>query len=1208
MRSTYYPFRPNLQGPFLERFLSKAAELCNSEDPRALVDSITINEYRWATETVRVNPCQRRIYRAVWLFLRDLLRAGWTCRWYDSNLELAPPALVNQVQDDAEKNAVKASVRGAMADARRHLILKAREFIERMENPSPNSRARVPITALIADGEALAADLSLIAQLPGRHAQLSALRQTVRPYLQLVRENEICPETGLRLGDIWRYFRLTWATPAENTPGRTLLYLIRDAGRPYHPVMGIASLENAPIRITSRDDHLGWSLKAFRQQLESSDDVRKHFERLLNYIRAAIDDISLHGLCTPEECEQPSDQLLQRLAAIAERATKDREEALRLWSLGSENRDEDIFQEKSELGNIPKAAEEALYRRKRADQLGRLLVARRVIQELVARTDLESIWYTLVDREHVQTAIRTALQAQKSRHIGTSILELNVCGAIPPYNEILGGKLVALVMLSPQVVSDYRHRYGDRPSDIASRLKGEHVVRPAELVYVGTTSLYRVGSSQYNRLKLPAGILRDQAPEVRWELVGETTGYGTLHISRLTLQCLEEVAYDGGVTHVNHVFGEGPSPKLRIIRQALDTMFEPGQREVTYEFQKHAMVRLVYGCFLTTNARAYLLGEADNPEYYFEPSIDPLEGTERIVDYWRERWLLSRIQYGPALDRIKNFDPKTLLLSNELSSKDEPTYQPILVGGEEIPGVMDKGKELRDFVRNLYRGSSAYADRIDLALLNAIHVPTDLDVEIVKAVEAGKSVILTGNPGDGKSHLLRVLSPELQRLATNPVIVLDASSVLDDELVCMWADAQKQGRPFCVAINEAVLFNLANNYPNFHPLQEARMQVEQAILYGDEADQEFSVVVFDLSRRNVLSSRMVLAVLDKLTDSSFIPQCANCPAEGCDFVRNREILKNPLVRDRLQDLLNRVSRRGYHATLREVLALASYLLFADRDCLQMLQTSGEQKFALPELPFSGTGNIFEAIRETFDPGRVTHPVWDEILILGETEPDHWVPEWRTEVGSIDPVNNDRVAARKRAFYFFHQQGDALLSMAGKDELDFAEFLKMEQRDALRLLFRRINRFFGSDCGNEELRVWQSHRYNQSPRRILYSFITRHRKEFEIVHPKLRTSMARAFDLAEDHVLLRLKKRQSAKLRVDFSLFQLLAQVERGVPVMFMETDATRRLWSFLEALSEPIDYEEDVTIIVFDPISGEQLTVIVDLEKKRYLSVDTKQS
>jgi hypothetical protein len=40
------------------------------------------------------------------------------------------------------------------------------------------------------------------------------------------------------------------------------------------------------------------------------------------------------------------------------------------------------------------------------------------------------------------------------------MLELTTCGAIAPYNALLGGKLTALLMLSPEVSDDYRRRYG----------------------------------------------------------------------------------------------------------------------------------------------------------------------------------------------------------------------------------------------------------------------------------------------------------------------------------------------------------------------------------------------------------------------------------------------------------------------------------------------------------------------------------------------------------------------------------------------------------------------------------------------------------------------------------------------------------------------------------------------------------------------------
>lgn len=69
------------------------------------------------------------------------------------------------------------------------------------------------------------------------------------------------------------------------------------------------------------------------------------------------------------------------------------------------------------------------------------------------------------------TAVHTALLSVKSERVGTNMLELTTCGAIPPYNPILAGKLVALLMLSPQVAADYQKRYGKEASIISSQLK-----------------------------------------------------------------------------------------------------------------------------------------------------------------------------------------------------------------------------------------------------------------------------------------------------------------------------------------------------------------------------------------------------------------------------------------------------------------------------------------------------------------------------------------------------------------------------------------------------------------------------------------------------------------------------------------------------------------------------------------------------------------
>src|SRR4051812_28501983 len=45
--------------------------------------------------------------------------------------------------------------------------------------------------------------------------------------------------TGLRLMDVWRYFRHTWTNQYTSVPGRTMVFLVRDRASENHPVIGI---------------------------------------------------------------------------------------------------------------------------------------------------------------------------------------------------------------------------------------------------------------------------------------------------------------------------------------------------------------------------------------------------------------------------------------------------------------------------------------------------------------------------------------------------------------------------------------------------------------------------------------------------------------------------------------------------------------------------------------------------------------------------------------------------------------------------------------------------------------------------------------------------------------------------------------------------------------------------------------------------------
>ena len=74
---------------------------------------------------------------------------------------------------------------------------------------------------------------------------------------------QTCRWTGLRLMDIWRYFRHTWSNQYTSTPGRTMLFLVRDAAAYNHPVVGLGALSSPVMQIRERDMWIGWHPESF---------------------------------------------------------------------------------------------------------------------------------------------------------------------------------------------------------------------------------------------------------------------------------------------------------------------------------------------------------------------------------------------------------------------------------------------------------------------------------------------------------------------------------------------------------------------------------------------------------------------------------------------------------------------------------------------------------------------------------------------------------------------------------------------------------------------------------------------------------------------------------------------------------------------------------------------------------------------------------
>lgn len=237
------------------------------------------------------------------------------------------------------------------------------------------------------------------------------------------------------------------------------------------------------------------------------------------------------------------------------------------------------------------------------------------------------------------------------------MMDIIVCGAIPPYNELLGGKLVSILACSPQVINDYTVRYKKQVSEIASRMKGKKVIRDSRLAYMGTTSLYAIGSSQYNRIKVP--ITEDF--DLSYKKVGITEGFGTVYFSKNTTDLLSRILekIDGG-KKINHIFGEGTSPRFRLISRGVAALGLKAD-----SFLQHYSPRIVYCIELAKNSKEFLNGYTSDLQYAFDvgDTDSIMQTTKKMSDYWYNRWLMSRIKTVDIETRLNSFKVEEFMLS-----------------------------------------------------------------------------------------------------------------------------------------------------------------------------------------------------------------------------------------------------------------------------------------------------------------------------------------------------------------------------------------------------------------------------------------------------------------------------------------------------------------------------------------------------------------
>jgi hypothetical protein len=570
--------------------------------------------------------------------LIDLKKRGWDLRITNGRLEGRPPRESSSTQREDRK---------AELSGRRHEQLRepaTRGFIQDLEHGQVTITGRRSIFDLMRDGRELAKTVELGSNLQDGQDPLGGLQ----PYLQYVTKEQRCQHTGLRLRDIWRYFRHTWSNPYESIPGRSMLVLLRDAGAPYHPVMGIAALSSATAQLDARDRFLGWESATFLERCATEPPTR-----IANWIQdtlsVALDEIYItdflsEGLLSPQELTTPSDHVVSVLRHEADNARK------QYQALESP---EERTEPNHNLGLDPDEywttqAQSLLFRSKRAAALAAVLLVTQALSDGLGKTPFTGDFQTWASVPARRDAFLKLIRIARSKTIGTAIADLTVCGAVPPYNELLSGKLMAMLAASPEMVNEYEHRYKNTASIIASSMAGRSICRPAKLSVISTTSLYGIRPCQYDRVSVPAEILGGiSGTRIGYKfLEHRTLGYGTFQFSRRTKNALGQTLAMSAATRVNNRFGEGSSPKFRALREGLEFLGLDAEGLL-----QHGRAKSLYVSSLIADPAGSLLGLDKEPTYLFNTALNT-KGTSAICNWWKRRWVLPRLARTNTKSRI----------------------------------------------------------------------------------------------------------------------------------------------------------------------------------------------------------------------------------------------------------------------------------------------------------------------------------------------------------------------------------------------------------------------------------------------------------------------------------------------------------------------------------------------------------------------------
>lgn len=472
-----------------------------------------------------------------------------------------------------------------------------------------------------------------------------------------------------------------------------------------------------------------------------------------------------------------------------------------------------------------------------------------------------------------------------------------------------------------------------------------------------------------------------------------------------------------------------------------------------------------------------------------------------------------------------------------------------------------------DFIRKLYNGKNCYSDHMSEEELNLLHISSKVEDLIREMLNKGKIVFLTGNPGDGKTYIIKAIKDAIS--STNAYTQFDMNSetgyaTVANEIVRCYMHQ----RPAVIAINEYPFMKFCQDLKRISPelSREIIAAKKTAITYDISSPLTGRVAVIDLNERNILDTDRNL--LSELVDK-FIQLISEDTEHNATLEYNITALAIPEIKAQVLALISFAAAECIHFAIRDILGAFAFIFTA---CMSE-EHNGEKYYSAI---FESSNGLLEIVQQ-FDPIYLSSPALDEALWNGE-KAEGWILEvpskWPNDPSYEDDIDGAVACFKeiKRKYYFENVHGHKLLELQ-PDEISkcaeiFTSFDSQKKKIKERLI-RSINKLFlPSSDDKKQLHIWTTHRFDMSiPAAVAISRKSIDSGELEIQMPR-PADWLKGLEYIPNHVILKPKGKNEPVLRLDIDFLRTLNAVDEGYPVGLLAPQYEQAAAMFLQQLDD----------------------------------------